>query len=366
MIAPMVNSATAEALRPGALTMRTPRSRAAARSMLTGPPRATTISLSAGMRLSIAAENGASWVIAISAEPTKRDDRLGVALVFLEAVHSRLGVAVPHRLVGPRQLHGRDIDWPVAAGADRRLERRGRHEPIADDGDFRSPSASALISLLQVDQERVRGCNKTVIFGRGRLVYRDRRSSASLPSPGGKRGRTTKPIRPTPSTSNMKRSGLATAADGAIMGLGMQLTDGRTISARAGEPGLPRHSLRQSRPACRRKCRRSGRSRRPRCWPATAAAGAAALWPRHGARRDRAHGRAQINRAHIVGASMGGMIAQIVAADYPERVKSLVSLMSTSGNPIAGPSPRCCGACFDGARAAIPNAGLRRPSRSCG
>ena len=71
MIAPMVNSATAEALRPGALTMRTPRSRAAARSMLTGPPRATTISLSAGMRLSIAAENGASWVIAISAAPTK-------------------------------------------------------------------------------------------------------------------------------------------------------------------------------------------------------------------------------------------------------------------------------------------------------
>ena len=49
----------------------------------------------------------------------------------------------------------------------------------------------------------------------------------------------------------------------------------------------------------------------------------------------------KINRAHIVGASMGGMIAQIVAADYPERVKSLVSLMSTSGNPILpGPSPR--------------------------
>ncbi len=49
----------------------------------------------------------------------------------------------------------------------------------------------------------------------------------------------------------------------------------------------------------------------------------------------------QIDRAHVVGASMGGMIAQIVAADYPERVKSLVSLMSTSGNPtLPGPSPR--------------------------
>ncbi|MDT4917189.1 MAG: hypothetical protein QOI15_2571 [Pseudonocardiales bacterium] len=34
---------------------------------------------------------------------------------------------------------------------------------------------------------------------------------------------------------------------------------------------------------------------------------------------------------HIVGASMGGMIAQTVAARYPERVASLVSMMSTTG-----------------------------------
>jgi pimeloyl-ACP methyl ester carboxylesterase len=40
-----------------------------------------------------------------------------------------------------------------------------------------------------------------------------------------------------------------------------------------------------------------------------------------------------IKRAHIVGASMGGMIAQIVAAKYPERTLSLVSIMSTTGNP---------------------------------
>jgi pimeloyl-ACP methyl ester carboxylesterase len=40
-----------------------------------------------------------------------------------------------------------------------------------------------------------------------------------------------------------------------------------------------------------------------------------------------------IKRAHIVGASMGGMIAQIVAAEYPERVRSLVSIMSSSGDP---------------------------------
>jgi pimeloyl-ACP methyl ester carboxylesterase len=39
----------------------------------------------------------------------------------------------------------------------------------------------------------------------------------------------------------------------------------------------------------------------------------------------------KIDRAHIVGASMGGMIAQIVAARYPQKTKSLVSIMSTTG-----------------------------------
>jgi pimeloyl-ACP methyl ester carboxylesterase len=39
-----------------------------------------------------------------------------------------------------------------------------------------------------------------------------------------------------------------------------------------------------------------------------------------------------IDKAHIVGASMGGMIAQIVAAKYPQKTKSLVSIMSTTGN----------------------------------
>jgi len=47
-----------------------------------------------------------------------------------------------------------------------------------------------------------------------------------------------------------------------------------------------------------------------------------------------------IERAHIVGASLGGMIAQLVAADYPERTLSLTSVMSTTGNrelPPASP-----------------------------
>jgi len=39
-----------------------------------------------------------------------------------------------------------------------------------------------------------------------------------------------------------------------------------------------------------------------------------------------------IGRAHIVGASLGGMVAQLVAADYPDRVLSLTSIMSSTGN----------------------------------
>lgn len=40
-----------------------------------------------------------------------------------------------------------------------------------------------------------------------------------------------------------------------------------------------------------------------------------------------------IDRAHFVGRSMGGMIAQIIASEYPERVLSLTSIMSSTGNP---------------------------------
>lgn len=41
----------------------------------------------------------------------------------------------------------------------------------------------------------------------------------------------------------------------------------------------------------------------------------------------------EIERAHIVGASMGGMIAQVIAAEHADRALSLVSIMSTTGAP---------------------------------
>ncbi len=40
-----------------------------------------------------------------------------------------------------------------------------------------------------------------------------------------------------------------------------------------------------------------------------------------------------IESAHIVGASMGGMICQLMAIHNPSRVKSLTSIMSHTGNP---------------------------------
>jgi pimeloyl-ACP methyl ester carboxylesterase len=45
-----------------------------------------------------------------------------------------------------------------------------------------------------------------------------------------------------------------------------------------------------------------------------------------------------IKSAHLVGASMGGMIAQEIAISFPQRVRSLTSIMSTTGNPKV-PSP---------------------------
>ena len=75
-----------------------------------------------------------------------------------------------------------------------------------------------------------------------------------------------------------------------------------------------------------------------------------------------------IQSAHLVGASMGGMIAQEIAISFPERVRSLTSIMSTTGNPKVPPATREAAAML---MAPPPTSkedistGLHRPGKSC-
>ena len=56
-----------------------------------------------------------------------------------------------------------------------------------------------------------------------------------------------------------------------------------------------------------------------------------------------------IAKAHVVGASMGGFIAQTMAIEHPDRVRSLTSMMSTTGNRQVGqPAPDTLSALFSG------------------
>lgn len=41
----------------------------------------------------------------------------------------------------------------------------------------------------------------------------------------------------------------------------------------------------------------------------------------------------KVEKVHILGRSLGGIVAQIIASDFPERIKSLTIIMSTSLNP---------------------------------
>jgi pimeloyl-ACP methyl ester carboxylesterase len=57
-------------------------------------------------------------------------------------------------------------------------------------------------------------------------------------------------------------------------------------------------------------------------------------------------------KAHVAGASMGGAIAQTIAIEHPNRVRSLTSMMSTTGNMSVGqPSPDVLRGLFSGPRA---------------
>ncbi len=55
-----------------------------------------------------------------------------------------------------------------------------------------------------------------------------------------------------------------------------------------------------------------------------------------------------IEKAHVVGSSMGAMIAQLMAISYPERVLTLTSMMSSTGESAYGrPTPAAQQALFD-------------------
>ena len=45
---------------------------------------------------------------------------------------------------------------------------------------------------------------------------------------------------------------------------------------------------------------------------------------------------AKVSQAVVLGVSMGGMIAQVTAINYPQRTRALVSIMSTTGEPDVG------------------------------
>jgi pimeloyl-ACP methyl ester carboxylesterase len=54
-----------------------------------------------------------------------------------------------------------------------------------------------------------------------------------------------------------------------------------------------------------------------------------------------------IDRAHIVGASMGGAIGQEMAIHHPHRMRSFTSIMSTTGNPaLPPPTPEAMAVLF--------------------
>lgn len=74
-----------------------------------------------------------------------------------------------------------------------------------------------------------------------------------------------------------------------------------------------------------------------------------------------------IGAAHIVGASMGGAIAQTMAIEFPERVRSLTTMMSTTGAPGVGyPHPEVMAALVGGTAARTREEHVDRAVRIAG
>ena len=69
---------------------------------------------------------------------------------------------------------------------------------------------------------------------------------------------------------------------------------------------------------------------------------------------------AGVERAHVVGASLGGMVAQLLAADRPERVDRLVLAGTTPGGAGAYPLPQRTLALMAEASSLPPEVALRR------
>jgi pimeloyl-ACP methyl ester carboxylesterase len=72
-----------------------------------------------------------------------------------------------------------------------------------------------------------------------------------------------------------------------------------------------------------------------------------------------------VDRAHVVGMSLGGMIAQMVAIEHPARVVSLSLLMTTTGDPDVGmPTPEAVRALTEPAAPTLEDAEERRIAHS--
>jgi pimeloyl-ACP methyl ester carboxylesterase len=69
---------------------------------------------------------------------------------------------------------------------------------------------------------------------------------------------------------------------------------------------------------------------------------------------------AGIRRAHVMGASLGGMVAQELAIDHPERVDALVLVSTTPGWPFAYPMPAASSRLIAAAGSMTREVALRR------